>query len=206
MGQQVRRAGMVSVIVSGVASLLTTGQASAATSHATGTVVHLCGFPMIGQQPLDITARFDSPGPVAAGGTFTPAAIAGTATFNAIHNATIFSAANYDGLRGKVTAPLTTTNTTPASATVTGLDMPEQITPYVPGPRTVGFTQNAATIVPTFTAGAPGEATVALGTTFKLEVDFHKRDGTWTPWTLNCTVKNTDPAQNRAFAPAIPVV
>lgn len=206
MGQQVRRTGMVSVIVFGIASLLTTGPASAATSHTTGTVVYLCSFPMIGQQPLDITARFDSPGPVAAGGTFTPAAIAGTATFSAIHNATIFSAANYDGLRGKVSAPLTATNTTPASATVTGLDLPEQIAPYVPGPRTFVFTQIGATAVPAFTTGAPGEATFALGITFKLAVDFHKRDGTWTPWTLNCTVKNTNPAQNRAFAPAIPVV
>ncbi|MFK0247659.1 DUF6801 domain-containing protein [Amycolatopsis azurea] len=206
MGQQVRRAGTVSVIVSGVVCLLTTGQASAAVSHETGTVVYMCSFPMIGQQPLDITTRFDSPGTATAGGAITPAAISGTATFNAIHNATIFSAANYDGLRGKVSAPVTATNATPASATVTGLDLPAQITPYVPGPRTFVFTQTAATVVPSFTAGTPGEATFALGMNFKLEVDFHKRDGTWTPWTLNCTVKITNPAQNRAFAPAIPVV
>ncbi|MFI9453964.1 DUF6801 domain-containing protein [Amycolatopsis sp. NPDC052450] len=206
MGQQVRRIGAVSVIVLGAASLLTVGQASAATSHTTSTVTYLCGFPMIGQQPLDITAKFDSPGPVSAGGSFTPAAIAGTAAFSALHNATIFSAANYDGLRCKVKAPVTATNATPASATVTGLDLPAQITPYVPGPRTVGFSQDAATAVPVFTAGAPGQATFALGTTFELEVEFHKRDNTWTPWTLGCTVKNTNPAQNRAFAPAIPVV
>ncbi|HET6286643.1 MAG TPA: hypothetical protein VFG15_07820 [Amycolatopsis sp.] len=115
---------------------------------------------MIGRQPLDTTARLDSSGPVPAGGTSTPAAITGTATFDTVHNATIFSAANYDGLRGKVKAPLTATNTATA----------------VPG-STVGTT-----------------------------LEFHKRESTGAPWTLGCTVENTDPAQNRAFAPAIPVV
>ncbi|WP_233621375.1 DUF6801 domain-containing protein [Amycolatopsis sp. WAC 04182] len=206
MRQQVRRMSAVFAVSVAALTPLATGQASAATAHATGVVVYMCGFPMIGQQPLDITARFDGPGTVAAGGTFTPDAIAGTATFSALHNATIFSAANYDGVRGRATAPLSGTNVTPASVTVAGLDVPEQITPYVPGPRTVGFAQDTATSAPAFTAGAPGSAVLALGTTFKLELDFHKRDGSWDPWTLNCTVKNTNPAQNRAFAPAIPVV
>ncbi|OLZ58814.1 DUF6801 domain-containing protein [Amycolatopsis keratiniphila] len=206
MTQRLRRASGCFAAVFAVLASLTAGTASAATTHATGVVVYMCGFPMIGQQPLDITARFDGPGTVTTAGTFTPAAIAGTATFSAIHNATIFSAANYDGVRGEVTAPLTGANLTPSSATVTGLDVPEQITPYVPGPRTITFAQDATTTVPSFTAGTPGSATLALGTTFKLELDFHKRDGSWDPWTLNCTVKNTNPAQNRTFAPSIPVV
>jgi hypothetical protein len=205
MRQQVRRV-LASFIVFSVASLLMTGTARAVTSYATGTVTYMCSFPMIGQQPLDITMRFDGPGSVTSGGTVTPAEISGTATFNAIHNATIFNAANYDGVRGRVASSVTGTNTTPASATIAGLNLPEQITPYVPGPRTVGFAQDATTSVPAFTAGSPGEATIALGPTFSLNLDFHKRNNTWDLWTLNCTVKSTNPAQNRSFGPAIPVI
>ncbi|MEU9687702.1 DUF6801 domain-containing protein [Amycolatopsis japonica] len=191
-------------IVLGAVAVLTAGTAAAATTYATGTVAYMCNFPGIGQQQLDVKANFTGPDSVAAGGTFTPASVGGSATINATINA-LLNAANYDGVRGKANMPVTVTNASPASATVTNLDVPTQINPYVPGPRTFNIVQDAGTGVPTFTAGTAGSATASLGTTINAPLDFHKKDGTWTTWNFNCTVKNTNPAQNRAFSPAIPV-
>ncbi|MEV7555311.1 DUF6801 domain-containing protein [Amycolatopsis sp. NPDC089917] len=191
-------------IVMGAVAVLTAGTALAATTYATGSVAYMCNFPGIGQQQLDVKAQFDGPTSIASGATATPSNISGTATINATINA-LLNAANYDGVRGKANMPITITNATPASATVTNLDVPTQINPYVPGPRSFNIVQAAGTGVPTFTAGAPGSATASLGTTINAPLDFHKKDGTWTAWNFNCTVKNTNPAQNRAFSPAIPI-
>ena len=30
-------------------------------------------------------------------------------------------------------------------------------------------------------------------------------DAAWTPWTMQCNIKVTNPAQNTAFSPSIPV-
>ncbi|WP_410659783.1 DUF6801 domain-containing protein [Amycolatopsis sp. lyj-112] len=191
-------------IVFGAVAVLTAGTAAAATNYATGSVAYMCNFPGIGQQQLDVKANFVGPDSVAAGGTATPASVGGTATINATINA-LLNAANYDGVRGKANMPITATNATPAASTVTQLDVPTQINPYVPGSRTFNILQDAGTGVPTLTAGTPGSAVVSLGTTFNAALDFHKKDGSWTAWTFNCTVKNTNPAQNRAFNPAIPI-
>ncbi len=205
-----RRLGRISAgvattgIVLGAVAVLTAGTAAAVTPYATGTVAYMCNFPGIGQQQLDVKAGFNGPDSVASGATATPETVGGTATINATINA-LLNAANYDGVRGKANMPITATNATPASATVTALNVPEQINPYVPGPRSFNIVQDAGTVVPTLTAGAPGSATVSLGTTINATLDFHKKDGSWTAWTFNCTVKVTNPAQNRAFSPAIPV-
>jgi hypothetical protein len=191
-------------IVFGAVALLTAGTASAAVEHKTGTVAYMCNFPGIGQQQLDVTAAFTGPDSVAAGGTATPADVKGTATISATINA-LLNAANYDGVRGKANVPVTVTNATPASSTVTALDVPEQINPYVPGPRTFNIAQDTGTVVPTLTAGTAGTATVSLGPTFSATLDFHKKDGTWTPWTFNCTLKVTNPPQNREFTPPVTV-
>jgi hypothetical protein len=191
-------------IVFGAVAVLTAGTALAVTPHATGSVAYMCNFPGIGQQQLNVQASFDTPGPVASGGTVTPSNVAGTATISATINA-LLNAANYDGVRGKANMPVTVTNATPASATVTQLDVPTQVNPYVPGARTFNIAQDGGTTVPTFTAGAPGSAVVSLGTTFNAALDFHKKDGTWTAWTFNCTVKVTNPAQVRTFSPPITI-
>ncbi|MFD5096236.1 DUF6801 domain-containing protein [Amycolatopsis thailandensis] len=191
-------------IVMGAVAVLTAGTALAATTYATGTVAYMCNFPAIGQQQLDVKAQFDGPASVASGGTFTPSNISGTATISATINA-LLNSANYDGVRGKVNMPVTVTNATPASATVTNLDVPTQINPYVPGTRTFNIVQATGTGVPTFTAGTPGSATASLGTAISAPLEFHKKDGSWTAWSFNCTVKNTNPAQNRAFSPAVPI-
>ncbi|HET6286642.1 MAG TPA: DUF6801 domain-containing protein [Amycolatopsis sp.] len=191
-------------VVMGAVAVLTAGTAAALAPYSTGKVAYMCNFPAIGQQQLDVTAKFDGPASVASGGAFTPSNISGTATISATINA-LLNSANYDGVRGKVNMPVTVTNATPASATVTNLDVPTQINPYVPGTRTFNILQDAGTGVPTFTAGTPGSATASLGTTINAPLDFHKKDGSWTTWNFNCTVKNTNPAQNRAFSPAITI-
>lgn len=191
-------------IVFGAVAVLTAGTAAAVTPYATGSVAYMCNFPGIGQQQLNVAASFDGPDSVASGATATPSNVAGTATISATINA-LLNAANYDGVRGKANMPITATNATPASATVTQLNVPEQISPYVPGTKTFNIAQDAGTTVPTLTAGTPGSSVVSLGTTFNAALDFHKKDGTWTAWTFNCTVRTTNPPQNRAFSPAIPV-
>ncbi|WP_181776836.1 DUF6801 domain-containing protein [Amycolatopsis pittospori] len=191
-------------IVFGAVAVLTAGTAAAVTNYTTGTVAYMCNFPGIGQQQLDVKANFAGPDSVASGGTATPSSVGGTATINATINA-LLNAANYDGVRGKANMSITATNATPASSTVTNLDVPTQINPYVPGPRTFNIVQDAGTGVPTLTAGAPGSGVISLGTTISAPLDFHKKDGSWTAWNFSCTVKNTNPAQNRAFSPAIPI-
>ncbi|WP_414944998.1 DUF6801 domain-containing protein [Amycolatopsis sp. cmx-11-32] len=206
MGQQVRlirRAGVASVIMISAVSTLTAAPAMAGTSFATGAIAYMCGTPF-GQQPLEVRMNFTGPGSVAAGGTVTPTGITGSFVFDATLNAVLY-ASNRDGLRGTVTTPVTGTNVTPASVAVTNLRIPEQVPPYVPGPRTVQFVQDASTVVPTFGTSTPGQAVISLGPTLRIDADFHLRDGSWSPWTGNCTVKNTNPAQNRAFSPAITI-
>ncbi|WP_233223005.1 DUF6801 domain-containing protein [Amycolatopsis sp. BJA-103] len=205
MGQRIRRSGAIAAVMVGAVSLLTAAPAAATTSFATGTITYMCSFPTIGQQPLDVKMAFTGPDSVPAGGSVTPAGITGSLVFNATLNAVTFNASNRDGLRGTMTAPVTGTNVTPPSAVVTSLRIPEQLAPYVPGPRTIQFTQDASTVVPGFGAGTPGQAVLSLGTTLRIEADLHQKDGTRSPWTFNCTVKNTNPAQNRAFGPSIPI-
>ncbi|MFD5096237.1 DUF6801 domain-containing protein [Amycolatopsis thailandensis] len=206
MGQRfrlIRRAGVASVVMASAVSMFTAAPAQADTSFATGAVVYLCSTPF-GQQPLEVRMTFTGPGSVTAGGTVTPAVIAGSFVFDATLNAVLY-ASGRDGVRGTVTAPVTGTNVTPASASVTNLRIPDQVPPYVPGPRTVQFGQDVSTGVPTFGTGTPGQAVFSLGTTLRIDADFHMRSGSWSPWTGNCTVKSTNPAQNRAFSPAITI-
>jgi hypothetical protein len=189
----------------GVGILLASGTASAAiVPYQTGTVSYNCNFPAIGQRPLAVTAAFNAPDSVPAGTAVTPSGITGTASItSAIH--ALLNAANYDGVRGKANVPVTTTNATPASATVTNIDVPTQIySPYVAGPLTFNLAQDAGTGVPTLTPTAAGSSTVSIGTSITAPLEFHKKDGTWTPWNFTCTVA-ASPVQNRAFSPSLAV-
>jgi hypothetical protein len=88
---------------------------------------------------------------------------------------------------------------------VSNLDVPEQIyEPYTPGPLTVNIAQDANTAVPTLTAGSAGTSTVSLDTKLTAALQFRKKDGSYTPWTFNCTVK-ANPVQNRAFSPSVTI-
>ncbi|HEV7978970.1 DUF6801 domain-containing protein [Amycolatopsis sp.] len=189
----------------GVGLMLASGTASAVDiPYQTGTVSYTCNFPAIGQRPLAVTAAFNAPDSVPAGTPVTPSGITGTASISsAIH--ALLNAANYDGVRGKADVPVTITNATPASATVTAVDVPTQIaSPYVPGPLTFNLAQDAGTGVPALTPTAAGSSTLSLGSTITAPLEFHKKDGTWTPWSFTCNVA-TSPVQNKAFSPSLAV-
>ncbi|HET6708384.1 hypothetical protein [Amycolatopsis sp.] len=115
----------------------------------------------------------------------------------------ILTAYGYDGFRGHVDLGLAATGATLSGPSATGLTMPEQIFP-AGGDLAVQFGQGPDAVAPTLTAGAPGTATVTTRATFTLEV--HKKStGVWNPWTMTCNIRVTNPPQNPAFSPSIPV-
>lgn len=196
--------GAVLVLMAGTASAATVNYHTGPATGPNVPVSYSCNFPAIGQQQLDVSASFDGPSTVASGATATPSNVLGTATISATIHA-LLNAAGYDGVQGKANVPITATNATPASATVSNLNVPIQIfSPYVAGPLTINIAQDSGTTVPTLTAGTPGSASVSIGTTLTAPLQFHKASGSWTPWTFNCTVK-TSPVQNRLFTPSITV-
>ncbi|WP_370943720.1 DUF6801 domain-containing protein [Amycolatopsis sp. cg5] len=198
-----RRLGTLSAgaAIIGAVAMLTAGTAVAVTNYHTGTVAFTCNFPSIGSQQLDVTAQFNGPDSVPSGGTATPTDLSGTATISTQIHA-LLNAANYDGVRGKANVPVVATNATPVNSTVTNVNVPEQIFPYVPGPLTIQIVQDAGTGIPTLTAGSPGVASLSLNTTLSAQLEFHKKSGTWSAWTFNCSVKA---GQNRAFSPNMPI-
>ncbi|MEU0532404.1 DUF6801 domain-containing protein [Amycolatopsis tolypomycina] len=182
------------------------GPASAATvTYQTGPVLNACTLlPGVTPQPGTMTTRFAAPDSVAAGSTVTPSGVGGGIRFEAGPHA-ILTAYGYDGFRGHVDLGLTATGATLSGPSATGLTVPEQIYP-AGGAFEIQFEQGPGSVVPSLTAGAPGTATVGVTTkaTFTLEVH-RKADGVWNPWTMTCTVKVTNPPQNPAFGPSIPV-
>ncbi|WP_242546610.1 hypothetical protein [Amycolatopsis sp. MtRt-6] len=104
----------------------------------------------------------------------------------------------YDGVRGSGMIPVTATNAAPAAST--GAVIPEQLWPPLDG--WIEFSGGAQS----FTAANPGVVAFRMGTPFSLALQFHRApDNTWMPWTMNCTLEVTSPAQNTTFTPVLPV-
>lgn len=184
----------------------TAAEADAATlTYRTGALVYFCElFPGLSPQPATVEARFDAPDSVPSGTTVTPAGVGGVLRFDVGPHA-IMTAYGYDGFRGSANLGLTAAGATLSGPSATGLTVPETIYP-AGGAIEVPFAQSASSVVPSLTAGAPGSATVSLATTAAFPLEYHKKaNGEWTPWTMRCTLKVTNPAQNTAFSPAIPV-
>jgi len=182
------------------------GPASAATvTYQTGPVLNACTLlPGVTPQPGTMTTRFDAPDSVAAGTTVTPSGVRGGVRFEAGPHA-ILTAYGYDGFRGHVDIGVAATGAAFSGPTVTGLTVPEQIYP-TGGAFEIQFEQGPGAVVPSLTAGAPGSATVQVTTTATFTFEVHRKaDGLWNPWTMTCNVKVTNPPQNPAFSPSIPV-
>ncbi|WP_410641994.1 DUF6801 domain-containing protein [Amycolatopsis sp. lyj-346] len=193
----------------GAIAVLTAGTAAAATvtytAGGTTPLTYTCTFPGITPQPVLVTAHLDAEDTVAAGGTLTPANVGGSATISAGVHA-LLTAVGYDGIRGTATVPVTAASGTLSQPAATGLNIPETIYP-AGGPITVNISQVATSSVPTYTApAAAGTDTLSMGTTVTAALEFHKKStNTWTPWSMSCNLKVTNPAQNKAFSPSITV-
>lgn len=178
------------------------GTASAATTnYSTGDITLSCGFPAIGQQPVTLKASFDAPDSAAPGTVITPANVKATATISATLH-TLLTNLGYNGIDGKANANVTTVGLTPASASLSNLDIPSQT--YPPGGSLVVNIDQTGASIPSFTvSGASGtQATVTIGGTFTAPVNLHKTNGSApTPWTFNCTVKSGA----TAFSPSMPI-
>ncbi|HET6708388.1 DUF6801 domain-containing protein [Amycolatopsis sp.] len=193
----------------GAIAVLTAGTAAAATitytAGGTTPLTYTCTFPGVTPQPVLVTSHLDAEDSVAAGGTLTPVNVGGTATISAGVHA-LLTAVGYDGIRGTATVPVTAASGTLSQPSATGLNIPEVIYP-AGGPITVNISQVATSTVPTYTAPATaGTDTLSMGTTVTAALEFHKKaNNTWTPWSMTCTLKVTNPAQNAAFSPSITV-
>ncbi len=193
----------------GAIAVLTAGTAAAATvtytAGGTTPLTYTCSFPGITPQPVLVTSHLDADDSVPAGGTVTPVNVGGSATISAGVHA-LLTAVGYDGIQGNATVPVTAAAGTLSAPAATGLDIPLTIYP-AGGPITVNISQVATSTVPTYTAPAtPGTDTLSMGNTVTANLQFHKKaTNTWTPWTMNCTLKVTNPAQNTAFSPSITI-
>ncbi|MET8994109.1 DUF6801 domain-containing protein [Amycolatopsis sp. NPDC004169] len=193
----------------GAIAVLTAGTAAAATvtytAGGTTPLTYTCTFPGVTPQPVLVTSHLDAEDSVAAGGTLTPANVGGSATISAGVHA-LLTAVGYDGIRGTATVPVTAASGTLSQPAATGLNIPETIYP-AGGPITVNISQVATSSVPSYTAPATaGTDTLSMGTTVTAALEFHKKaNNTWTPWSMSCTLKVTNPAQNTAFSPSITV-
>ncbi|UOZ10788.1 DUF6801 domain-containing protein [Amycolatopsis sp. WQ 127309] len=193
----------------GAIAVLTAGVASAATiTYAAGGAAGLtynCTFPGISPQPVAIKAQLNAPDVVVHGTTITPTAVGGTAAISAtVHS--LLTAVGYDGIRGTATVPVTASSGTLSSGSASGLNIPQVIYP-TGGGITVNISQVATSSIPNWTApAAAGSATLSLTSGLTANLEFHKKStNTWSPWTMNCTLKVTSPAQNLAFSPSITV-
>lgn len=193
----------------GAIAVLTAGTAAAATTTYTagGTagLTYNCTFPGVSPQPVGITAHLDAPDVVPAGTTVTPANVGGTATISSTVHA-LLTAVGYDGIRGDATVPVAASAGTLSQPSASGLDIPEVIYP-AGGAITVVISQDAGSSIPDWTAPASaGSATLSLTSGLSANLEFHKKStGVWSPWTMNCTLKVTNPAQDTSFSPSITV-
>ncbi|VVJ19971.1 Uncharacterised protein [Amycolatopsis camponoti] len=193
----------------GAIAVLTAGTAAAATvtytAGGTAGLTYNCTFPGISPQPVAIKAQLDAPDSVATSTVVTPANVGGSATITATVHA-LLTAVGYDGIRGTATVPVTASAGTLSQPAATGLNIPEVIYP-TGGPITVNISQVATSSIPDWTAPATaGSASLSLTSGLSANLEFHKKStGAWAPWTMNCTLKVTSPAQNTAFSPSITV-
>ncbi|MEC3973729.1 DUF6801 domain-containing protein [Amycolatopsis sp. H20-H5] len=193
-------------VIMGAVAVLTAGVASAATiTYKAGNptpLTYQCTFPAISAQPVAVNAHLDAPDTIPHGTTVTPSNVGGTATISAGVHA-LLTSVGYDGIRGTATVPVTASAGTLSQPAATGLNIPQTIYP-TGGPITVVISQVATSSVPNYTApAAAGSATLALGGSLTANLEFHKTsNNSWTPYTMNCTLKVTNPAQNTSFSPA----
>ncbi|MEV6642865.1 hypothetical protein [Amycolatopsis sp. NPDC051371] len=111
----------------------------------------------------------------------------------------LLRAAGYNAVRGSFSVPFAVSNATPSAGVISG-GFPE--TPLGTGATTLPVTGAPQT----FTAGGPGSVGFTLGVSFTESLEVRKGPaGTWALWSLNCTLRVTNPAQNRAFQPDVPI-
>lgn len=179
---------VAALLVTGV----TAGTASATTLTKTGSLTYTCPFPGVTPQPTTVAAELSVTDPHP-GLPFTVSPSL-QQTFPASVRA-LLNAIGYDAVRGSLSAAFTVTNATPAAGVIAG-GFPAQ-----------PFTTVTVTGSPqTFTAGTAGAVGFALGASVSENLEFHKAStGAWTPWTSNCTLKVTSPAQNTTFGPSVPI-
>ncbi len=175
------------LLVTGV----TAGTASATTITNTSALTYTCTYPGISPQPATLTAHLSVTDPhTGQAFTVTPSL---TQVFSAaVHS--LLTAAGYDQVRGSISATFTVSGATPASGTITG-GFPAQ-------PITTSSVTGSPQV---FTAGAAFAVGFTLGPTVTEALEFHRTSGTWVPWTSNCTLRVTSPAQNPAFSPSVPI-
>ncbi|MEU5257921.1 DUF6801 domain-containing protein [Amycolatopsis sp. NPDC021455] len=161
-------------------------------------VLYLCSFPGVPSQQVTVVEGFTGPGAVLHGENFSITDISGTIFLSAATRS-LMRAVGYDGVRGSGMIPVTASNATPTSSD--GGFVWEQIWPSQTG--TIDFSARSQS----FVAGNPGTAGLTMATSFSLALQFHKRaNDTWTSWFMTCTLKVTNPPQNPAFTPDLPVV
>ncbi len=184
------------LLLTGVAA----GPAAAATvAPQTGAVTYSCTYPGVAPQASTFTGSFTTEDTVSPGGTVTLTDVFLAHVMSPAVRS-LFTAAGYDRVQGSFTASIAATNATPPTASISG-GFPEQPVPTT-GPLT--FPEAAGPL--TFTAGAAGSVGFALGTQVSESLQFHKKTtGTWVAWSSTCTVKVTNPAQDRTFQPEITI-
>lgn len=186
------------------AGVLGTGTASAATiTYRVGPAtpaIYSCTFPGISAQPFSYTVSMDAASPIPLGVPVTPTNITAAATMSTSMH-TVLTSNGYDGVRGKADLSVTAVGGTLSAPAITSLNVPTVIWPHG-GPATVSMLQDSGSSIPSLTIGTPGQATVSLGTTSTLRLDFHRNttDG-WVPFTVNCGLKITSPVQHPVFSP-----
>ncbi|AXB44319.1 DUF6801 domain-containing protein [Amycolatopsis albispora] len=172
----------------------------------TTTLSYTCNYPLIGENLLDVTATFQGPDAISAGGTFQAHTVTAVATVPADVVSALYYLGGIDGVRGTADASVDVTNGTPSTVNVTGLDVPEQFVPDPDAAFPVNAVQGPNTVVPAITAGASGQTlTASLGQTFSASLDFHYTNATpeWQgPESFNCTLNE---GQDTAFSPSLTI-
>ena len=175
---------------------VTAGTAYASTVTAqTGVLTYTCAFPGLSPQATMLTARLDVTDPHP-GQQFTVVPAATQVIPSNVR--ALLRGAGYDAVRGSFGATFTVSGATPPSGSVGG-GFPEQ-----PIGTTGPITLPVAGPPQTFTAGPVGTLVFAMGPALGEGLQLHRAStGTWDVWSVNCTLKVTNPAQNTAFQPDI---
>jgi hypothetical protein len=182
------------------AALLVTG-VTAGTAYAstvtvqTGVLTYTCTFPGFTPQATMLTAQLDVTD-LHPGQPFTVVPYATQVIPSSVR--ALLRGAGYDAVRGSLGGSFTVSGATPPSGSVGG-DFPEQ-----PIGTTGTVTLPVAGPIQTFTADPAGTLAFAMGPGLSEGLQFHRAStGTWVVWSVSCTPKVTNPAQNPAFQPAI---
>ncbi len=175
---------------------LTAGTANATYTTNTSALTYTCTFPGISPPPTTLTAELAVTDPHP-GQPFTVSPSAQHVF--PIGLTALLRAAGYDAVRGSLSAPFAVSNATPAAGTISG-GFPQQS--LGTGATTLPVTGSPQT----FTAGAAGSVGFTMGVSFTEGLEIRKAaTGAWALWSLTCTLRVTNPAQNRAFQPDVPI-